>query len=122
MILQTSPLGTNPILFYFFRDLSTIHLPPTMATHGFKHDPLLETLALPTHHQIVPQPHTTESTTNETTMNYPNQEQTTMWTHGFKHHSLPTVEPPSESPPQVLEKPNQPWNEMTDQSIILKYR
>jgi hypothetical protein len=57
-------------------------------------DPLLETLAIPTPPQIVPQPHITESTTNETTVNYPNQEQTTTRTHGFKHHSLPTIEIP----------------------------
>ena len=61
-------------------------------------DPLLETLAIPTPPQIVPQPHTTESTTNETTIDYPDQEQTTTRTHGFKHHSLPTIEPPFESP------------------------
>ena len=61
-------------------------------------DPLLETLVILTPPQIEPQPHITESTTNETTVNYPNQEQTTTRTHGFKHHSLPTIEPPSESP------------------------
>ena len=54
---------------------------------------------IPTPPQIVLQPHITESTTNETTVNYPNQEQTTTRTHGFKHHSLPTTEPPSESSP-----------------------
>ena len=52
-------------------------------------DPLLETLAILTP-QIEPQPHITESITNETTINYPNQDQTTTWTHGFKHHSLTT--------------------------------
>ena len=63
-------------------------------------DPLLETLAMPTPPQIVvPQPLITESTTNETTVNYPNQEQTTT-THGFKHHSLLTTEPSPETSPQ----------------------
>ena len=59
-------------------------------------DPLLETLAILTP-QIEPQPHITESITNETTVNYPNQEQTTTWTHGFKHHSLPMIDPSLES-------------------------
>ena len=59
-------------------------------------DLLLETLAIPTPPQIVLQPHITESTTNETTINYSNQEQTIMRTHGFKHHSLPTIESSSE--------------------------
>ena len=58
---------------------------------------------IPTPPQIVPQPHITESTTNETTVNYPDQEQTTTRTHGFKHLSLPTIEPPFESPSQVSE-------------------
>ena len=62
-------------------------------------DPLLETLVIPTPPQIVLQPHITESTTNETTVNYPNQVQTITRTQGFKHHSLPTIESPSESPP-----------------------
>ena len=62
-------------------------------------NPQLESLAIPTPPQIVPQPHITESTTNETTVNYPNQEQTITGTHGFKHHSLLTTEPPSESSP-----------------------
>ncbi len=61
-------------------------------------DPKLETLVTPAPPQIEPQPHITEYTTNETTANYLNQEQTTMRTHGFKHHPLPTTEPPSESP------------------------
>ena len=47
----------------------------------------------------MPQPHTSESTTNETTIDYPDQEQPTTRTQGFKHHSLPTIEPPSESSP-----------------------
>ena len=34
---------------------------------------------IPTTPQRVPQPYTTESTTNETTVNYSNQEQTTTW-------------------------------------------
>jgi hypothetical protein len=60
-------------------------------------DPLLETLAIPTPPQIVPQLHITDSSTNEISVNYPNQEQTTTRIHEFKHHSLPTIEPPSES-------------------------
>ena len=55
-------------------------------------DPILETLAMLTPPQIEPQPHITESTTNETTINYSNQEQTSTWTQ-------PTIEPPSESSP-----------------------
>ena len=61
-------------------------------------DPLLETLVIPTPPQITPQPLITEFTTNETTANYSNQEQTTTRTHEFKHHSLLTTDPPSESP------------------------
>ena len=60
--------------------------------------PQLETLVILTPPQEELQPHITEPTTNETTVNYPNQEQTTTRTHGFKHHSLPTTEAPSESP------------------------
>ena len=60
---------------------------------------------IPNPPQIVPQPHTTESTTNETTVNYPNQEQTTMRTHGFKQHSLPTTEHVTEPSPLELEIP-----------------
>ena len=48
----------------------------------------------------MPQPQITESTTNETTVNYTNQEQTTTRTHGFKHHSLPMTEPSPETSPQ----------------------
>ena len=71
-------------------------------------DPLLETLVIPTPPQIVLQPHITESTTNETTINYSNQEQTIMRTHGFKHHSLPKTDPPSEPPSQpILPTPSQ---------------
>ena len=65
-------------------------------------DPILETLAIPTSPQIVPQTHITESTTNEATLNYPNQKQTTTRTHGFEHHSQPTVETPSESSPTPI--------------------
>ena len=68
-------------------------------------DPLLETLVIPPPPQIVLQPHITESTTNETPVNYPNQEQTTTKTHGFKHHSLMAIakiDHPSESPSQEL--------------------
>ena len=66
-------------------------------------DSLLETLAIPTPPQIIPQPQITESTTNETTVNYTNQEQTTTRTHGFEHHSPPTSETPPESPSKVSE-------------------
>ena len=60
---------------------------------------------IPTTQQIVPQPYITEITTNEATLNYPNQEQTVMRTHGFKHHSLMAIakiDHPSESPSQEL--------------------
>jgi hypothetical protein len=77
--------------------------------------------------QIAPQPHITESTANETTTNYPNQEQTTTKTQGFKHLSMPMIEPPSESPSTPLVTPlhsnsttstplnNKPsnWNQMS---------
>ena len=63
-------------------------------------DPLLEILAIPTTPQIVPQPHIAESTINETTVDYLNQEQTTMRTHAFKHHSLLMTEPSPETSPQ----------------------
>ena len=63
-------------------------------------DPLLETLAIPSPPQLAPQSQVTESTINETTVNYPYQEQTTTRTRGFKHHSLPMIDPPSESPSQ----------------------
>ena len=73
-------------------------------------DPLLETLTIPTPPQIVSQPHIIESTTNETTINYPNQEQTTTRTHGFKHHSLPTTMPDDPK----LELPPDIWDQMSD--------
>ena len=57
---------------------------------------------IPITQQIIPQPYITEITTNEATLNYPNQKQTTPKTHGFKHHSLPMIEPLSESPSQEL--------------------
>jgi hypothetical protein len=63
-------------------------------------DPLLETLAILSPPKVVPQSHITESSTNEISVNYPNQEQTTTKTHGFKHHSPPMIDLPSESPPQ----------------------
>jgi hypothetical protein len=70
-------------------------------------DSLLENLAIPTPPQIIPQPQITESTTNETTVNYTNQEQTTTRTHGFKHHSLPTIEPSQiQIPPEVWARMN----------------
>jgi hypothetical protein len=65
-------------------------------------DSLLENLAIPTPPQIIPQAQITESTTNETTTNYTNQEQTTTRTRGFKHHSPSILESPSESPSQEL--------------------
>ena len=69
-------------------------------------DPLLlDNLMIPTTQQIVPQPYITEITTNEAILNYPNQEQTVMRTHGFKHHSLPTTEHVTEPSPLELEIP-----------------
>jgi len=66
-------------------------------------DPLLETLAIPTPPQIILQPHIIESTTNETTVNYPNQEQTTTRTHVFEHHSPPTITYNHQPPPPPQE-------------------
>ena len=74
----------------------------------------------------VPQSHIKESTTNEITVYYPNQEQTTARTHGSLHHSLPMTtnqppEPPS-APPQIIpQDTSQPpsnskpanWNQMS---------
>ena len=74
--------------------LMTLSDPVTTPT-----DPLVETLVISTPPQIVQQPLITESTTNETTVNYPNQEQTTTRTHGFKHHSLLTTEHVTEPSP-----------------------
>ena len=94
-------------------------------TNRFTKKVLLENLAIPTPPQIIPQPQITESTTNETTVNYTNQEQTTTRTHGFKHHSLPTIEQVTEPSPLELEIPTlaqaQPtpipkpdnWNQMS---------
>ena len=65
--------------------------------------------------QIIPQPHITESITNETTVNYPNQEQTTTRTHGFKHHSLPTTERVTSTPTHD-DPPPKPSDTNTQQS------
>ena len=89
-------------------------------------DPLLlDNLMIPITQQIVPHPYITEITTNEAILNYPNQEQTVMRTHGFKHHSLPMTtnqspEPPSApqimpqdtSQPPPTSKPTN-WNQMS---------
>jgi hypothetical protein len=77
-------------------------------------DPLLETLVIPTPPQIIPQPLITEFTTNETTINFPNQEQSTTKTRGFKHHSLPTIELPPIKPDN--------WDSMTKQQRRFWYK
>ena len=94
--------------------LMTLSDPVTTPT-----DPLVETFAISTPPQIVPQPLITESTTNETTFNYLNQEQTTMRTHGFKHHSLPMTELPLEFPSyEPSPQPPYPLNTLTQQSTL----
>jgi len=48
-----------------------------------------------------------ESTSNET-LDSPNQEHMVTVTHGFKLHSLPTIEPPSEPPPHEIASSTSP--------------
>ena len=80
---------------------------------------------IPITQQIVPQPYITEITTNEATLNYPNQEETTPKIHGFKHHSLPITERVTEpsqieleiptlaqTQPTSIPKPDN-WNQMS---------
>ena len=65
-------------------------------------DPLLEILTIPTFSQLQPQPQTIDSTSNETTLDNPNQEHVATESYGFKPHPIPaTIEPSSESPSQA---------------------
>ena len=90
---------------HFIFPRSKYDTPPTHKSHDQRSEFLLnlqtyETLAILSPPQVVPQSHITESSTNDVSVNYPNQEQTTTRTHGFKHHSLSMVDIQSESPPQ----------------------
>ena len=55
-------------------------------------DPLLEILMIPTFPQMQPQPQTIDSTSNETTLDSPNQEHMATEIDEFKPHPMPTVE------------------------------
>ena len=59
-------------------------------------DPLLETPTIPTFPQMQPQHQTIDSTSNETTLDSPNQEHMATETYGFKPHSVSTIETPAQ--------------------------
>jgi len=59
-------------------------------------DPLLETPTIPTFFQMQPQPQIIDSTSNETTLDSPNQKHVVTESYGFKPHSVITTEIPAQ--------------------------
>ena len=64
-------------------------------------DPLLGTLMIPTFPQLQPQPQTIESTSNETSLDNPNQKHVATESYGFKPHSMPTMESTEPIPQEI---------------------
>jgi len=65
-------------------------------------DSLMQPPLTPALPQLFPQPEINEPISNETALDNPNQERIATETHGFKTHSIPVTEPPSEPLPHEI--------------------